>query len=149
MNTRISLDPQFLNGLGIITSVDACLPDRLPVADERHVVLHPSFLKDYSSGGGALAPLWRRAAQELRNADRVFIVGYSLPKADSAAFTLFLTNCDGSITRIVNPDGGTKMRLAKLLQTGDGLEGTAYFQDWARQGCPDRIPWIPKRKIAV
>jgi len=149
MGTNISLDPEFLKGFGIFTAVDACLPDTLPVANERHVVLHPSFLKDYSSGEGALTDLWRQAAEALRSADRVFVVGYSLPGADSAALTLLLTNLRRGVGRIVNPDGGTKMRLAQLLQTGDGFQGAAYFQDWARSGCPDSVQWTSSKKVAV
>src|ERR1700733_334306 len=145
LETHISLDPEFLRGLGVFTSVDACLPDKLSVAAERHVVLHPSFLKDYSSGEGALTELWRRAARALRGAERVFVVGYSLPTADSAALTLLITNLERCAARIVNPDAATKMRLAGLLRTGDNFGGTGYFQDWALEGCPDRIPWRDSR----
>lgn len=72
LDTNISLDPQFLQGLGIY-NVDACLPDLLPVSNERHVVLHPSFLKGYSAdetGSQVFPDLWRMAAQALREAER-------------------------------------------------------------------------------
>jgi len=147
--TQISLDPEFLTGLGIFNAVDACLPDKIAVPHERHVVLHPSFLKDYLSDEGVIAALWQRAAEALRRADRVFIVGYSLPKADSAALTLLLTSCADGRARIINPHGGTKVKLGSLLHTGDSFQGTAYFEDWALSGCPERIPWKPREKEAV
>jgi len=147
--TQISIDPEFLRGFGIFTTVDACLPDTIAVADQRHVVLHPSFLKDYSSEGSTLTRLWRLAAAALKNAERVFVVGYSLPKADAAAQTLLLTNCSRGVVRVINLDGGTKLRLSRLLQASDPFGGTVYFQNWAKQGCPDSIPFRPKARVAV
>ena len=143
METNVALDPQFLEGLGIF-NVDACLPDTLPVATERHVVIHPSFLKDYLSEEGVIPPLWRRAADDLRRAERIFVVGYSLPTADSAALTLLLTNCNRGVARVVNPDGRVKMKLGRLLRSGDMFEGTARFEEWVAAGCPERIPWRPR-----
>jgi hypothetical protein len=150
LETNVSLDPQFLLGLGI-HNVDACLPDLFPVSDERQVVLHPSFLKDYAAdgtGGQAFPDLWRKAAQALRHAERTYLVGYSLPKADVAALTLFLTNCSRGSVRVINPNRGAKMRLGSLLQSGDRFEGAITFEEWAAMGCPDRVPWEPKMKVA-
>jgi hypothetical protein len=144
LETHISLDPQFLQGLGVFSSVDACLPDRLPVAAERHVVLHPSFLKDYSSGEGALTQLWRRAAQALRGAERVFVVGYSLPTADSAALTLLLTNLDRGIGRIVNPDAATKMRLASCFKPATDSAGRPIFKIGQCRDAPVGFPGAPR-----
>jgi len=39
-----------------------------------------------------LPQLWREAAERLRRASEITIIGYSMPAADSAAWTLFLTN---------------------------------------------------------
>ncbi len=146
LGTNISLDPEFLQGLGIF-NVDACLPDALPMGDERHVMLHPSFLKDYEtdeSGSHVFTKLWRKAAQALRDSERAYVIGYSLPKADSAALTLFLTSCREGQARVVNPNGGTKMRLGRLLRSGDSLAGTATLKEWVDAGCPDGIPWRPR-----
>jgi hypothetical protein len=145
LETNVALDPLFLEGLGI-SNRDACLPDALPVATERHVVIHPSFLKDYLSEEGIIPPLWRTAADGLRRAERIFVVGYSLPAADSAALTLLLTACNRGVARVINPDGRVKMRLGRLLRSGDMFEGTATFEEWAKLGCPDQIPWKPRGK---
>lgn len=136
LETQFSLDPQFLEGLGIF-HVDACLPDKLAVATEPHVVIHPSFLKDYLAREGVIPPLWQMAAKDLRRADRVYIVGYSLPDADSAALTLLLTNINQGIARIINPNRAVKMKLGRLLRTGDRFDCTAKFEKWVEAGCPD------------
>jgi hypothetical protein len=146
MGTNISIDPEFLRSLGIF-NVDACLPDTPPMGDERHVMLYPSFLKNYEtdeSGSHVFTKLWRMAAQVLRDAERAYIIGYSLPKADSAALTLFLTSCREGQARVVNPDGGTTLRLARLLGSEGRFGGTASLKEWVDAGCPDRIPWRPR-----
>lgn len=150
-DTNISIDPLFLRDIGL-PYVDACLPT-LPIgSDERHVVIHPSFLKDYEndeSNTNALVDLWRKAADALRTAERTYIVGYSLPKADSASLTLLLTNCREGSVRVVNPDGGTKLRLAELFRSPGGLGAALTFEEWVEGGCPENAPWRPKpRQIA-
>lgn len=147
-STNISIDPSFLRDMGV-AFVDACLPSRLVGSDERHVVLHPSFLKDYEhdeSNTNAFTDLWRKAADALRTAERTYVVGYSLPKADSAALTLLLTNCREGSVRVVNPSGGTKVRLADLFRSPGGLDAALTFQQWAEAGCPESVPWQPKAK---
>jgi hypothetical protein len=117
MGTNISLDPKFLTALGVY-NVDACLPDTFPVNNERHVVLHPSYLKVYEtaeSGTPALIQLWQRASQVLREAEHTFIIGYSLPRADAAALTLLLTTPRRGDMTVVNPDGRVVMRLGRLF----------------------------------
>jgi hypothetical protein len=150
MDTNISLDPQFMQGLGIF-NVDACLPDLLPVNNERNVVIHPSFLKDYETddtGSHVFPDLWRKAAQALRQAERTYIVGYSLPRADVAALTLFLTNCKRGTVYVINPDGGAKLRLGSLFQSGGRFDGAVTFEEWASLGCPETVPWRPKAKVS-
>jgi hypothetical protein len=139
MATHISLDPQFLEGLGIF-NVDACLPDTLPVADERHVVLHPSFLKDYErddSDSHVFVKLWQKAAEVLRGADHTYIIGYSLPKADVAALTLLLTTLRRGSVTVVNRNKHVMMRLGQLF--GANPFGKAFtLKEWLRAGCPQR-----------
>jgi hypothetical protein len=133
LDTQISLDPTFLEGLGI-TAVDACLPS--PPPDERQIFLHPSFLKDFEPqyGNAPLIDLWQKAAIVLRKADEIFVIGYSLPKADNGALTLLLTNCDRNKVRIVNPDPQAHLRLTRLLSTT--VRPRTSFEEWLR-GVPD------------
>jgi hypothetical protein len=116
IETRISIDPIVLRDFGIYTAVDASLPDR--PSDEYQILLHPSFLKDYAgeeTGNPVFIKMWRLAAEALRSANRVVIIGYSLPPADSAAWTLLLTNCDAARTAVVNPDPSVMERYRRLL----------------------------------
>jgi hypothetical protein len=59
--------------------------------------------------------LWKKAGEVLRNANEVFIIGYSLPEADSAALTLLLTSCSRKKVRVVNSNKGVNVRLNRLL----------------------------------
>ena len=145
--THISLDPQFLEGLGIF-NVDACLPDKLPVSDERHVVLHPSFLKDYErdeQDSHVFVKLWQKAAQLLREAEQTYIIGYSLPKADVAALTLLLTTLRRGTVTIVNRDKRVMMRLGRLF-AGNQFGEALILKQWLDSGCPSRAngsrPWV-------
>jgi hypothetical protein len=120
----------------------------MPEGDERQVVLHPSFLKDYEtdeSDSKVFISLWQRAAEELRKADHTFMIGYSLPRADSAALTLLLTNQRRGKMTVVNPSGGTEMRLGSLFGANPFAQ-TLRFEDWVDAGCPPRIansrPWV-------
>lgn len=112
LDTKISLDPMFLEHLGI-QEVDASLPDR--PSDEYQILLHPSFLKDYEEQP-IFSKLWRLASEVLRQADETIIIGYSLPPADSAAMTLLLSNCDRTKMTVVNPDAATMDRYRRLFQ---------------------------------
>jgi hypothetical protein len=116
IETKISIDPIVLRDFGIYTAVDASMPERPP--DEYQILLHPSFLKDYAgeeNGNPVFIRMWRMAAEALRSANRVVIIGYSLPPADSAAWTLLLANCDAARTTVVNPDPSVMNRYRRLL----------------------------------
>jgi hypothetical protein len=109
-------------------------------SDEYQILLHPSFLKDYelaeSRGGRSLAltALWRAAANALRDATEIIVIGYSLPPPDSAALTLLLTNCNPENVRIVNRNVQANHRLSILLSRV--LRPATSLEDWAR-GFPD------------
>jgi len=117
LETEIALDPLLLQGLGIY-NVDASLPRRPP--DEYQIMLHPSFLKEYGGENRRsriFTRLWRTALDALRNADEVTVIGYSLPPADSAAWTLLHTGCERGRTVVVNPSKADLMnRYSNLLK---------------------------------
>ena len=57
------------------------------------------------------------ALNALKNADEVTIIGYSLPSADSAAWTLLHTGCERGKTIVVNPSKSVLMnQYAHLLK---------------------------------
>ena len=121
---RVSLGPIFLRDLGI-HAVDASMPTNPP---ENHTkLLQPSFLKTYDDP--VFVRLWKAAAEALRKADEIVVIGYSLPKADSAALTLFLTNSDRAKVRIVNSNSGDNYRLQHLL-SNDPVFPPQCFGDW-------------------
>ncbi len=116
METKISVDPIVLRDFGIYPAVDASMPDR--PADEYQTLLRPSFLKDYTGEENystVFTDIWRMAAEALRSANRIVIIGYSLPAADSAAWTLLTTNCDSARTTVVNPAPVVMSRYRRLL----------------------------------
>lgn len=110
MSASISLDPLFLQGLGI-HCVDASLP--APPPSETQRLLHPSYLKDYTDNH-VFAEIWRQAAEKLRDAEHTYIIGYSLPWADAAAFMLFLTSLRRQTVTVVNP-GQCDLRRFRLF----------------------------------
>ena len=134
LETKISIDPLVLRDFGMC-SVDASMPCRPP--HEYQVLLHPSFLKDYGgeeTRNPVFIRIWKMAAEALRAAHSIVIIGYSLPPADAAAWTLLLTNCDSSRTTVVNPDRSAMDRYRRLLfQRLPKMSNWAppqYFRDW-------------------
>jgi len=133
IETKIALDPVFLKHLGV-PYVDASLPTG--PTDEHHILIHPSFLKDYElNGKNVFIELWEKAAAALRTAEEVFIIGYSLPPEDSAALTLLLANTDRKKVRFVNHNAVAKRRLDDLLSFGR-FRSPESFSEWL-QGRPD------------
>lgn len=110
LETAVALAPYFLRSLGL-GYVDASMPKE-PV-NKSELFLYPSFLKDYESR--PFVRLWTLAAEALRQSDQVIIIGYSLPEPDSAALSLFVTNCERDKVTIVNPSVSANHRLRNLL----------------------------------
>ena len=128
--TGASLDPSFLQLLGI-GSVDSSLPSRPPSEDQ--ILIWPTFLKNYelpSSINNLFIRLWKSAAEALRTSDEILIIGYSLPDADAASFTLLTTNCERAKVRIVNPSLYDTHRLRTLLSDELVLVPKVSLQEW-------------------
>jgi hypothetical protein len=127
----IWLESDFLEDLGF----HAIYPwAEAPSPNGDHLLLYPSFLK--SPGGEprshGLTGLWKAAAKALRDAEKVFLIGYSLPAADTAAAALLVGNCEPEKVEIVDPSEATHTRLRGLLR----LETKAVpetFRDWLRR----------------
>jgi ABC-type transporter Mla MlaB component len=137
IGTPVALDPMFLRDLDI-PGVDASLPTR--PADEHNVFIHPSFIKSYDEGPRQVfIKQWRMAADFLKEADEIHIIGYSLPEADSASLTLLATNC-GSKKKvdIINSDPVVNHKLRRLL-SANVLRPPVSFQEWLKQ-IPDCSP---------
>lgn len=129
IETSVALAPSFLRGLGL-DYADSSLPNE-PV-NSNELFLYPSFLKDYEISDRAnhtFINLWKLAAASLRHADEIIMIGYSLPEPDSAALSLFLTNCDRDRVTIVNPSVSANHRLRTLL-SHYLLQSPMNLQQW-------------------
>jgi len=128
LETPISLDNHFLCLLGV-AGVDASLPT--PRYEEDQILLRPSFLKDYERPYQNPFPeLWRKAGEALRQADEVFVIGYSLPPDDAPALTLFLASCDKQKARIVNQSVEDSSRLRGLISAELHLLPPVSLDEW-------------------
>jgi len=126
----ISLDPLFLSCLDF-PYFDTSLPE---VSNEAEIIIYPTYMKTYELGGTsdtALINLWRAAADSLRKAEKIFIIGYSLPQADSAALSLLLGNCDPEKIRVVNSDMATSRRLSRLFGR-KSIAPPLSFEEWVK-----------------
>jgi hypothetical protein len=110
----IWLDSEFLKDLGFDS---VCAWPETVSPNSLKLLLYPSFLKTpgVEPWSRALVGLWRMAAEALRRADKVFIIGYSPPAADTGAAALLVGNCDRHKVEIVNPDEEAIARVARLL----------------------------------
>ena len=71
--------------------------------------------------------LWKRAAKALKVAEEVVVIGHSIPSADSAAWTLLQTCCDGARTKVVNPSKSVLMnRYGWLLHLPNFAEAMDF-----------------------
>ena len=141
LDTYIGLAPKFLADLGI-AAVDASLTTRPP--NDRQVFIHPSFFKTYEwEGGPVFVDLWRKATEYLRQAEEIFIIGYSLPPADSAALTLFATTCHQKLVRVIDWDRAVRYRIRQVvrsaLEAPHSFSGRSVwtqpssFQEWLKE----------------
>ncbi len=131
----ISLDHVFLTELGI-EGRDSDVPEG---PNEFHA-LHPSYLKAFGFPAvrTVFLKLWRRAAELIRAADKIFIIGYSLPEADTAALTLFVTICNPQKIEIVNSNAADAKRLRFLLAAEPPNPAARSFGDCLNE-TPDRF----------
>jgi NAD-dependent SIR2 family protein deacetylase len=93
----------------------------LPVLPDP-VIVPPTWNKtDYQA---SLSNVWVRAAQELSEAENIFVIGYSLPPTDAFFEYLYALGSVGDVTLkkswVFNPDdtGNVKQRFESLLGPG-------------------------------
>jgi hypothetical protein len=126
----VSLDDVFLKRLGIEAHDPWYYRSR--DRNEYQVLLYPRFVKAFGWEGrsAVLVKVWRLAAEALREAEDIIIIGYSLPEADSAARTLLLTNCDPEKLTVVNKDPEAVRRLWRLFRPFTLQEKPKLFEQW-------------------
>jgi len=107
------------------------------------ILVPPTWNKtDYQ---GALAQIWKKAAEELAEAENIMVVGYSLPETDSFFRYLFSLGSQ-SPTRIkrfwvFNPDPSREVEKRFRQLIGRGIEGRFIFY---RENFDDAIPHIAR-----
>jgi hypothetical protein len=117
-------DPEYRDG-GVDRSGSMILPSR----NKRFYVptsINPRELEDFWSA------LWEQAANALKNADEIAIIGYSLPQADMEARRLLLegSNKESLITICCGQD--TDRVASEFVQSGFSRVNTdsERFEDW-------------------
>ena len=86
--------------------------------DKERLVIPPTTEKNTYFNNETVRRLWREAGHALRKAERVFIVGYSLPPSD-LGMNFFLTNHRPSQETpifLVNTDPNVVLRYQKLMK---------------------------------
>jgi hypothetical protein len=83
------------------------------------VIVPPTFNK--ASQNQVFLRVWQRAAEALRSAENIFVIGYSLPETDQFFKYLYgLGTVGDTILRrfwVFDPDNGVDERFRKLLGT--------------------------------
>ncbi len=83
------------------------------------IIVPPIYEKSRITGMPALLTMWERARDAISTAERVVLVGYSLPEADVGAVQMmrraFLTNNHLNVVDCVNPDAGIASKLKERL----------------------------------
>lgn len=96
---------------------------KLPYARKKgnlkFTIIAPESHKAYDKG--VFTNLWRRAAQAIRRAEHIVVIGYSMPQTDAHATALFRTSLQPQRLKsvvVVNPDRNARHRIRTVLQRG-------------------------------
>ena len=83
----------------------------------RFSIIPPEWQKAYDQGAFAL--LWKQASAAIHRADRIILIGYSLPATDLHSTALFRTSIKKAALKsltVVNPDSAARKRIRSVLQ---------------------------------
>jgi hypothetical protein len=130
---------------------------RTPVGDEeispRYVSLYddlvplvvpPTLTKGPFFSNLALRAQWRRAADALRVADRLTVIGYSFPQADLVAQQWVGTTFDGGRMDVVDRSDDRPRSIRDNLtnpRDGEDLTGNDAVQSYVDRECGDHVAW--------
>jgi hypothetical protein len=101
------------------------------------VIVPPTFSKSGFFNNPIVRRLWRGAHEAIRSADRVFVIGYSLPEGDLLVRSLLTEATRDDRDRqfvVVNPDTAVVERLASVVRNVEPFEPSsdAPVGNWAR-----------------
>lgn len=108
-------------------------------SDLRPMIIPPTLLKNYSNTH--IRHVWSHAEVVLRDAERLFFVGYSLPP-DDIEFVAMLKRHTQNVARqdihVISPDESALSRYRSVFGPDIDIQ-KHYFQDWVRLN-KDHIP---------
>lgn len=109
--------------------------------EEEPVLIPPTWNK--TSFHGQIEQVWRNAADVLRDAEHIFVIGYSLPETDWFFNYLFALGVDMTTPvsqfYVVNSDGGVEKRFKDILGpdvSGKLLMDSITFEEFVRKPNP-------------
>lgn len=97
----------------------------------RFSIIPPEWHKTYDQG--AFAALWKQASAAIHRADRLVIIGYSLPQTDLHSTALFRTSIKKAGLKslvIVNPDPEARKRIRAVVQRGMNKDTRVHSIDY-------------------
>lgn len=109
--------------------------DRMPISisqDLQPMIVPPAAVKSPYYGNSLLRSIWRSAALQLKRADEVVIIGFSLPATDMLASSMLCTTLSrNSVITPVDRDEGIVDRICQTFGLGPGSERVngAYVGD--------------------
>lgn len=114
-------------------------------SDLEPLIVPPTLTKSTFYANTALRALWKGAAQALREADRVVVIGYSFPPSDNQVATLLRTTLapDTSIM-VVDREDAPMGRLCEILGEGRQIElisGTRAVSTFTQAECGDLVEY--------
>ncbi|MET9225656.1 hypothetical protein [Lentzea sp. NPDC003310] len=103
------------------------------IADKVPLVVPPTAGKTNFFNNETIRLEWRHAFNSLRDADRIWLVGYSFPETDLLVrFLLQHGYTDGTPVVVVNPSSDVKARVANLLSKTAKHVPIEYLDDAAK-----------------
>lgn len=115
------------------------------IYDDLHpMIVPPTGTKEAYYSSSSLRAQWRRAAEDLRNASSVTLIGYSFPATDLATRHLFATNVPNCDVVVVDRDGKVAGTVEKLLGGGRRVkpfDGPTALNEYVDSECGDLWRW--------
>jgi hypothetical protein len=128
----------------------AGLPEPIPPRDESKyddvvpLIIPPTLTKGPYFSNLTLRAQWRRAADALRAAPRLTVIGYSFPQADLVAQQWVTTSFAGSrfdvVDRAEQRPAAVRATLAGACE-GDDLTGDDSIEQYVNSECGDLLRW--------
>lgn len=141
ISEKIILARDQLGWIGDMASKEAGAADReLLYRDLVPMIVPPTFSKTSYYGNTSMRSQWRDASEELKQADHLVVMGYSLPPGDLNARHFVATSFNGHRVTVIDHDEQVAARFAELL----GLQDVEWFggvEEFVESTCGDVVSW--------